>query len=151
MKYVDIKGEQEILSIEINQPKLCPGYEYYYPDGIIKGFWKKSTYFLRYRDWIIRRNYYYSTPQEAIEDSTLKTLFPKDGKIWVYGDIKTTLRSKPDFGNIIEFQDPSTILEYLENLEFKWGVNLGSLVCLESSTTESLYEYKNKLSIEVKR
>lgn len=137
MKFVDIRGTQEVLSIEITLPKLCPGYEYYYPDGIVRGFWKKNTYFLKRQDQITR---YYLTPQEALEDTANCNLFLKDGKIWIYGEAKVTLKSSGE--SILEYKDIIDLIIYLDTLESRWGVDMHSLVCLEDSKIDSLYEFK---------
>lgn len=140
MKFVDIKGTQDVLSMDITLPELCPGYEYYYPDGMVRGFWKKNTYFLKYRDRITKKSLYYLTPQEAIKDTTLRNLFPKDGKIWIYGEARVILRSSGE--SIFKYKDISELILYLDTLESRWGVDMHSLVCLENSKIDSLYEFK---------
>ena len=135
MKYVDIKGTQEVMSIEILPPKLCPFFEYYYPDGKTFGVFRKKTYFVSglYGKYV--------TPQEAIQGRD--DLFVKeDGRIWMIGKIKTTLRSHPDQESMMIYKNSTEVLEYLGNLEFRWGVDLGSFVCLETPKTETLYEHK---------
>lgn len=137
MKFVNIKGAQEVLSIEITVPELCKEYEYFYPDGITKGFWKENTYFLR---WEYE---YYLTPQEALQERDDENLFTKEGKIWTYGEVKTTLRSSGE--SILKYRNPGDLTSFLDVLEFRWGVDLHSLVCLETPEITSLYEFNNAL------
>ena len=64
-----------INKIEIIKPKINKYYEYFYPDGITKGFWKyQRTYFCRE----ILRDNYYETPEEALNKDED---FIKDGQI----------------------------------------------------------------------
>lgn len=142
MKFVDIKGTQNILTIDIIPSKLDPTFEYYYPDGITKGVFKRKTYFVGKKFW--DGTVYYKTPQEAIEGRS-KFNFIKEGKIWEFGRIIVTLRSALETANILDYEDTKDLLSYLETLNSRWGVDLHSLVCLESLKVFSLYEYINEL------
>ena len=144
MKYVDIIGDQKIYSISINLPELSKEFEYYYPDGIESGIFKKKTYFvgLKSRIFTGRRKVLYQTPQEAIEDRGY--YFIREGKIFTFGYVNIVLKSNLQDKLSMRFEKTEELIKYLGELEYRWGVNLNSFVCIESSKAESLYEHKNK-------
>lgn len=133
MKYVDIKGEQEIQSISITLPSPSEDYTYYYPDGIKFGIFKRKLYFISSGE-----EYY-----EKIKNALKENEFEKEGKIWVYGEVRVVLRSRPEEEHILKYKDLPELNTYLEILETRWGVNMNDLVCLESPNIDSLYEHKN--------
>ena len=149
MKYVDLRNEQEIQSFEIILPKLSKEYEYFYPDGISKGIlWFKKVYFILRRTYLEDTVYddYYETPQDVLEKEECgESKFIQDGKIWTIGKVIIKLRSNPEENIVMQFKDIRELTQYLNNLESRWGVNLNSYVCLDSSKSYSLYEHKVSL------
>ena len=128
-----------INKIEIIKPKINKYYEYFYPDGITKGFWKyQRTYFCRE----ILRDNYYETPEEALNKDED---FIKDGQIYKKGILKIFIQGE---NKEIEFyfKNDSELKLFLESLEFKYSIPLNDFVCFQTKELETLYEYKDKIS-----
>lgn len=143
MKYVNLLGDNEILSIEIIFPILTSGYKYYYPDGLYIGGWrnKKVVFVGKVPFYDTSLETYYGTAKEAIEDKT-NELFVSDGKIWNFGKVIFTFKTPVLSPVEMKFETKEDVLSFLENLENRWGINLNSFVCLEIKEANSLYEHK---------
>ena len=142
MKFVDIKGIQEVLSVEIIFPELIKDYEYFYPDGITRGIFKRETFFVM-RSCFFDSDRLFHSPEEAIKG--LENLsFIKEGRIWEKGLVSITLKSQPKERVGFRFTEEKELIDYLENLYSK-GIDLSSLTCLETQELQSLYEFKDAL------
>lgn len=149
MKFNRINGEYPIVSVEIIDPTECPGIKYYYPDGQEYGIFKKKTYFVGVYDHFLRTDTKYETLEEANKEAFQGKNFVKNGKIWIPGKIKFKFDYEDE--TVFEFRGSKELIELLDNFSFKYGFPLGYYVSLETSETESLYEFKEKLTGNIER
>ena len=143
MKFIDIKGDQRILYIDITHPEVSKKFEYFYPDGITKGIFKKKTYFVgEYYSASRWGNLdYYQTPQEAIKGRD-NHYYVDNGKIYNPGKVKIVLRYGPAEESEFYFKNTQELISYMGTLKYKLSIDFSSLFCLETTNIYSLAEYE---------
>lgn len=142
MKYIKFRGDSNILMIEIIEPKECPNYTYYYPDGITLKISRKTA--------IVKDNHYgdyFETLEKAIENSNNEeNLFISEGKIFHVGEVFFKVKDLEEEIIAFKYKEEKELEDLLENLSFKYSISLENYITLESKEVRSLYEYKESLS-----